>query len=495
MNTKLLALVKDFNKIKYYENDSYFQPLAYKINFSFKLSEYKEALVKYKNKRYVGEFLKIIIHEYLHFFQRYFTSFGYYSSLLEQFSEAIPIKLIKYIYSKDQNTILNCPINNLIESKKDFVNDNYITKLLFNWFDSDLVYTYLICEYNDFVRKQEILNSIRNHLPLISSNFRTVDKELFEYLVISKRISNNASPPNFNLNFNLNKNLAAEGYNIQNKAFRFFTINGIIESFSKASELFLDPTILSFTQLKSLPISSELYDYLFLLAYSANYVPASNISEFTLTYMAICDIALSPPILPFLAPLRKDNSIEDFDPCFRLFRIISIVNDIKPIKPQNGDYNRFINDVCNALNWSIPLAIAEMTINNLNVMDGDIESHLFLTSQKNRLKGLNIFENLESFLLYLEENLVYCPLTEFSDNLLVNHFLNKEFSFTQIYCIFTYLSKQLWNCLLTHFPKYLYFPYKTDEHMLQTYSNWFCEDFKKLHNLQLSNIKLIYKRI
>lgn len=55
-------------------------------------------------------------------------------------------------------------------------------------------------------------------------------------------------------------------------------------------------------------ISTDLADYYLPIMLAKQYIKSNLIEEFILTYMAICEIALSPPILPQYSKLRKPDT-------------------------------------------------------------------------------------------------------------------------------------------------------------------------------------------
>ena len=180
MNTGLLNLIEQINESDYKLRPGYFMPFAAKIRFSFSSVDYRASLEAYKKYGTINQILKIIIHEYIHFFQRAYTTYGYYNQLIEQFRIAIAVNLAKLVAGSNHK--INSSLVEIIESNLTFVNDNYLTKLLFNWLDADIVYSYINFDYYKYNEKFEYANKIRTDLPVIYNKFLSVEKDLFEYL-------------------------------------------------------------------------------------------------------------------------------------------------------------------------------------------------------------------------------------------------------------------------------------------------------------------------
>lgn len=499
MGAELLYLVDRINNSDYAKGLSYFRPFATKIKFSFTLEDYVHSLQKYKTNRSIDHCLNIILHEHFHFFQRICTTVGFYSNLIEQFKIAIAINIATYIIQNSKRVPrINAPLINIIESDKALINDNYLTKLLFNWIDADLIYSYINDTYVNYNEKFELANNIRTDLPLVAKKFITLEKELFNYLQASSFIKgsnsyiSNTTHPN-----DIRLQLKTEEINARNKILNIFpSINSILESYSKAAEFCLNHKAFHVSRLKSMPIPVSKHDYYFPLTFASNYIPTTDPLEFLLTYLAVCDLALSPPILPYLYEMRKGNpSIEEIDPCYRFYLALNHVTHIQPIRSLHEDYDRYIKELCDSLNWVTPKGIAEKTVATLQAVEGDLVSQMFCNSQKNRSVSPYFYFEIEPFLLFLSDNLSFCPIVEFTDDVFINHFLDKDLSFSETYFVLEYFKKQFWGSILTKIPSKLYFPYRTKSSVIDVYANMFCRMYGEMFNINLKNIQFINHRI
>ena len=492
MNNELLSLIKLINESDYKNRPGYFMPHAAKIKFSFTSKDYVASLKAYKNTRTINEHLKIIIHEYFHFFQRFYTTHGYYNQLIEQFKIAVTVNISKCLI--DSNYKINAPLISIIESSPSLVNNNYITRLLFNWLDADIIYSYINYDFIEYYQKYELANKIRVDFPIIYNKFLTFEKYLFEYLQFSSRVK---GIPSEIFSFDVHNTrfiIKSEEINATNKILNIFpSLNGVIESYSKASELYLDCKNFNMNDFKKMVVPAEKTDYYVPLLLGLQFIHTNTPTEFLLTYLAICDIALSPPILPNLAQLRNNNSsIDNIDPCYRFYVLLNSQSNIRPAKNLDEDYYRYINEICSLLNWTTPNKIAEKFISTFQLVEGDLTSYIFYNSQKIRLlNSLPYFLDVESFLIYLSDNLVHCPVTEFSDDVFINHGFDNVIGFVETYFELEYLNRQFWMNILTKMPNKLYLPYQTEDWAIKNHSNMFYQVYSEQFGINLKSIKII----
>lgn len=492
MDYKLSNLFCALNGSFYNNYQNYYQPVASKIKFSFSSEEYYNALNNFAKEGQINSILKIIIHEYFHFFQRCYTSFGYYNHLLEQYRHAISMNLVSYIVNHYGIYPINKPIIHIIETNKKLIEDDFITQHLFTWLESILLSSYLNDDFCSYNSNYNSLLEIRSDLPYIAHKFNRLDKQLGSYLHVSKRVryldKYNFQPSAENEFCKFEHELI----NNLRQANNLFSTRSLMESFSKAAELVLDYSHLGFESLYiHLETNSDSLYYKPIFE-ATKYLTNKTTIEFLNTYLAICDIALSPPIIPLLSKLRhKQLSLECIEPSYRFFSLLNHAFLVPPIASFEKDYKPFAKLICDILCWASPLDIAKFSLDAYQKFDDDIYTWLFLSSQSIRTSSKVHYLDIKNFLLLLNKEKVYCPFTELTDGVLVNHFLNSEIAYTEVYCIFQYLNMQMGRKIMTEFPKELFFPYSVGETAKEVYSQKFIDSYIQLFNLDLKNIRII----
>ena len=113
---------------------------------------------------------------------------------------------------------------------------------------------------------------------------------------------------------------------------------------------------------------------------------APDPKTFCLTYAALVDLALNPPVLPHQTSMRPPGMQSlDLNPVNRLFSGIATASSqkdsIPPIRDLARDYVPFVSAVCAANDWPTPFEMASRTADALPC-DGkrDPLSDIFLTA-------------------------------------------------------------------------------------------------------------------
>ncbi|SHO48368.1 hypothetical protein [Anaerocolumna xylanovorans] len=489
----LYEAVRLFHEKEHQNSSNYFDIFACKIKFSFDSNSYFNSLKQYKEKGAVDDYLKIIIHEYFHYFQRAYSTFGFYFQMLERYKEVLVINMAKHMLYHYQNIDgADRPVIDVIQTDSRLRSDNLINKWLFDWIDLHLINSYVNDTPEEYLAGCEYMNQIRPDFCglFISRKYASIDKQLQAYLKgifggfpYRRYKTIDCSPED------KSRILHMESQSMEIKAMNMFTAKGILESYSKAAEFFLMREEISLEYLRGLSFSAKDYDYYFTLAFAAQNIPAKNSTEFLLTFLAVCDIVISPPCIPYLSMLREEYpSITDFDPGYRFYCAWEPMKRIRPIASLEEDYVRYTQELCQALGWPTPMDTAAEIVSKCGYMEtsDDIMFRVFYQSQQLRLKVPYCFLEITPFLTYLYNNYPYCPLVELSDMVLINHGINDEVYFTM-----EYLNRQYWGNILTRTTTELMYPYHTKPYVLDNYK----ESFERLNEeavgLRINNIKVV----
>jgi hypothetical protein len=150
-----------------------------------------------------------------------------------------------------------------------------------------------------------------------------------------------------------------------------------------------------------------------------------SVNEFILSYMAVCEVAMSPPILPTLQPLRPAAfRLRDMSPAERMERIRGALNGISPIRRLEADHEQFVQTICDRLDWPTPTRIAKATVDNFTFPEGDRLSETYYHAQRFRIRIPYIFIDLGVWFSpsreYTREFAYYFthPVIEFTDRTL-----------------------------------------------------------------------------
>lgn len=489
----LYEAVRLFHEKEHQNGSNYFDIFACKIKFSFDSSSYLNSLKQYKEKGAVDDCLKVIIHEYFHYFQRAYSTYGFYFQMLERYKEVLVINMVKHILYQYKNIDgADRSVIDVIQTDSRLRNDNLINKWLFEWIDLYLLNSYVNDSPEKYLADCEIMNQIRPDFIglFISKKYAAIDKQLQAYLkgifggFPYKRYKTIDSSSE-----NKSRILYMESQGMKIKVVNMFTTKGILESYSKAAEFFLIKEELSLDYFRGLSFSAKNNDYYFTLVFAAQNIPAKNSTEFLLTFLAICDIVISPPCIPYLSMLREEYpSITEFDPGYRFHCVWEPMTRIKPITSLEEDYVRYTQELCQALGWPTPMDIAEEIVSKCSYMESsdDIMFRVFYQSQQLRLKEPYCFLEITSFLTYLHNNYPYCPLVELSDMVLINHGINDE-----VYFPLEYLNRQYWGNTLTRNTTEVMFPYHTVPHVLDNFKELFERLNEEAVGLRINNIKVV----
>lgn len=106
-------------------------------------------------------------------------------------------------------------------------------------------------------------------------------------------------------------------------------------------------------------LGSGTFPYVEPLASTARVIGTDNVRRLVLTHLALCDLALFPPVLPQHRSLRRNGLVwRELLPELRMEMIFTVLSQIEPMHDPD-DYARFTQGVCDRLGWVSPAQIAK----------------------------------------------------------------------------------------------------------------------------------------
>lgn len=152
---------------------------------------------------------------------------------------------------------------------------------------------------------------------------------------------------------------------------------------------------------------------------------AADPRSFALTYAALVDLALNPPLLPHHATLRgADEPTSSLNPLLRLLAGIGVTGVgkglVPPIRDLGRDHEEFVRAVCERNKWPTPTALADVTLQALPEQPPDAVTALYRLSQLFRIQvpsvflDLDIWRNDEPAAMLFRRSFVH-PVIQFDD--------------------------------------------------------------------------------
>jgi hypothetical protein len=414
-------LLDDFNfdpNVLFSKDYGYFDNLALNASYAFSCEDYLKNKKRLHNQP-LTEPLKTVLHETTHLYQMLATPYGIYYHTLKLLQTDLIRNLSRVLLHK-------CGIQPkppLIESCKRFIKANgysEIKQLLHGWFIAELMILYL---EGDVVSCGNLL--LKN--PLLGALPMADYFERLEYFVTIFFNSNGKPCPGFEPSIKgANTNLLSEFQYFGLKSMGFPDTVGVLESWGKVAEFWGEQHLSLDDCPKLFPsvIKSELVDYYGLLFWARDAIDAETVGEFILSYMALCEIALSPPVLPYYRSLRTEGiSLRAINPIQRMLDLFSATKGVTPIRELENDYVRFTETICSKLKWPTPVEIAKETLRTLDCPSGDRLFEFYKRAQEFRINVPHIFIDLDVWFdlerPYINEFYYYFshPVIEFSDSI------------------------------------------------------------------------------
>jgi len=405
------------SNILFSKDYSYFNNLALSASYTFSYEEYFTNKKRLHNQP-LSEPLKTILHETTHLYQVLATPYGIYYQTLKLLQIDLIRNLIRTLLYKYGIQ----PKPPLIESCRRFIKANgynEIKYLIHGWFIAELMILYLegdVVSYGNLLLKNPLLGA----LPM-ADYF-----ERLEYFITIFLNSNGKPCPAFEYSMKESAtSILSELQYFGLKSTGFPDTVGVLESWGKVAEFWGEKhlSIDDCPQLFPPVIESELADYYGLLFWAKDAIDAETVGEFILSYMTLCEIALSPPVLPYYRSLRPEGiSLREINPTQRMLDLFSAAKGVTPIRKLENDYVRFTETVCSKLKWSTPTEIARATLSTLDCPSGDKLFEFYKRAQAFRVDVPHIFIDLDVWFdlerPYMNEFYYYFshPVIEFSDS-------------------------------------------------------------------------------
>lgn len=425
-----------------------FESLALSVQYNYTFQQYQRGCILFEQEKEIPEVIKTMFHETTHLYQMISTPYGYYYYSLRDLQTNQVIALIKVL--KDTYGIkIQFPLIDLIASLKPKENFRELWGILYLWYIAEIVLLYFEGDVDIYLKQ-------RLHNPLLTQKsftgfFAEIEFYLNKFYAVTGR---NIEYSGHNLSPHQNTQ-KVEKLNIVLKATADTDVMALLESGAKISE-YWGSQAQAFPDLPQLfPKSMEASQikYYFLLNIAKNRLKATNISEFVLTYAALCELSLFGPILPHYSKFRDDQTaITGIHPLSRFMDASAAAAKIQPVRNLGSDYTRFVEEICTALKWPTPLKISQDTLTNFPYHPLDRLSELYYRAQQFRTYRPSSFIDLSIWYTQHDSftrNFIYYfvhPVIEFKDKLL----FHKDKELVQYFVMRYVLTNYLRRLLLTN---------------------------------------------
>lgn len=137
----------------------------------------------------------------------------------------------------------------------------------------------------------------------------------------------------------------------------------------------------------------ELAMYKHCLARGLDAIPADDLKQFAFSFIALCELALSAPILPQHAKLRlgrRDSS--ELLPALRFQMLLGAAQHVAPL---NGlaDVARYNMELCRYLGWIQPISLIQIALTGPQIV-ADRRAQRYIWAQGERAKMQHAFTNV-----------------------------------------------------------------------------------------------------
>ena len=173
----------------------------------------------------------------------------------------------------------------------------------------------------------------------------------------------------------------------------------MIESAAAAAEFWgSDISYAQFVAWAEAPVDPRLRLYRNCIAQALPSIKSHELSTVIPTYIALCGLALSAPLLPQHAALRRQKP--DFRQILPTHRWMELMRVAGKVRPMNGrrDHSRYVTDLCRVLDWVHPLQIAKAAVDGPPVVSDPL-SQIYNWGQRVRAHRSGDFIGLDRYLL------------------------------------------------------------------------------------------------
>jgi hypothetical protein len=118
---------------------------------------------------------------------------------------------------------------------------------------------------------------------------------------------------------------------------------------------------------------------------------ATSLPGFIVSYLAVCEVALSGPVLPHHRSLRKGRiDLRELVPFLRWINLLMAASEIPPMSSLH-DYERYTTALCEALGWAPPRAVVEASVAASPDMPDDRVERIYWKAQRVRRQAPGAF--------------------------------------------------------------------------------------------------------
>lgn len=178
-----------------------------------------------------------------------------------------------------------------------------------------------------------------------------------------------------------------------------WSIEAIIESAAAAAELWgSDISYEQFVAWAEAPVDPRLRVYRNCIAQALPSIQSRELSTVIPTYIALCELALSAPLLPQHAALRRQRpNFRQILPAHRWTELLRVAGQVRPMDGRS-DHGRFVTDLCRVLDWVHPLQIAKAAVDGPPLVSDPL-SQIYNWGQRIRALRSGDFIGLDRYLL------------------------------------------------------------------------------------------------
>lgn len=176
-------------------------------------------------------------------------------------------------------------------------------------------------------------------------------------------------------------------------------VAGIIESAATAAEFWgTGIGYAEFAAWASADVPPHIALYRRPLATSLDTIKTTNLEEFLLTYLTICEWSLFAPLLPQHARLRleKPNFVQ-LMPLLRYRELMSAAGKLMPMRSRQ-DHLRYMMELFSELNWVMPSQIVANSLEGPSEVADPI-THIYQSAQLWRGRSATTFIGVDGFLI------------------------------------------------------------------------------------------------
>jgi hypothetical protein len=157
--------------------------------------------------------------------------------------------------------------------------------------------------------------------------------------------------------------------------------SAIIESAASAAEFWDSVSYQELVAWANADVADELKVYRECIRLGLEAIPTRDPQVFLASYMALCDLALSAPLLPQHARLRTGGSgFEELIPSIRFGRLLGTAGRIAPMRTM-ADHLRYVGELCDDLRWVTPIQIMDSALEGPQVVSDPL-SFIYVMAQR-----------------------------------------------------------------------------------------------------------------